>query len=36
VIACVQALRALWQAGAREPLDSAEDSSAAAADQVVA
>ena len=35
VIACVQALRALWQAGAREPLASAEDSPAPA-DQVVA
>jgi hypothetical protein len=30
VIACVQALRALWQAGAREPQPSAEDSSAPA------
>ena len=35
VIACVQALRALWQVGAREPLASAEDSPAPA-DQVVA
>ena len=35
VIACVQALRALWQAGAREPLAAAEDSSAPA-DQVAA
>jgi hypothetical protein len=35
VIACVQSLRALWQAGAREPLASAEDSPAPA-DQVVA
>ena len=35
VIACVQALRALWQAGAREPLAPAEDSPAPA-DQVVA
>ena len=30
VIACVQALRALWQAGAREPQASAEDTSAPA------
>jgi Glycosyltransferase family 87 len=30
VVACVQALRALWQAGAREPQASAEDTSAPA------
>jgi hypothetical protein len=35
VIACVQALRALWQAGAREPQASAEDT-AAPADPVAA
>ena len=36
VIACVQAVRALWQAGAREPLDPLEQSPPAAVEGVPA